>query len=475
MTAQVWRRIMLVGLALGLALMVGGPAGTPDDPRLAGSARSERNGWVHVRLSGPPEQVGFQHGYLLAREITDALDAVRHYLKHATGKDWAFYRKAAEDLFWPAMDDEYRREIDGMAAGLAARGRKIGRQDLVALNGWIELALYYVPWLKRQQGQALSVLRNTAPANCSAFIATGDYTRDGLIVMGHNAWVDYLIGQRWNVIMDLTPQRGHRLFMDAFPGFIHSGDDFVINGAGLMVTETTISQFIGFDPKGVPEFNRARKAVQYAGDIDEWVRLMREGNNGAYANDWLIGDRKTGEIARLELGLKHTPVWRTKNGYYVGSNFASDPQVIADETTGFKPDDPSHSANARRARWEQLMEQHKGKIDVELAKQMEADHYDTFRRQEAPSANTLCGHADLDPRGCPEWEWEPFYAAGAVQGKVTDSRLAERLEFWAIMGHPCGRSFQAKSYLANHPAFKWQRKYLRDIPSQAWARFAAGR
>ena len=34
-----------------------------------------------------------------------------------------------------------------------------------------------------------------------------------------------------------------------------------------------------------------------------YVKIMLDGNNGGYANDWLLGDRKTGEIARFELGL----------------------------------------------------------------------------------------------------------------------------------------------------------------------------
>jgi hypothetical protein len=32
---------------------------------------------------------------------------------------------------------------------------------------------------------------------------------------------------------------------------------------------------------------------------------MIKNNNGAYANSWLVGDVKSGEIARMELGLKH--------------------------------------------------------------------------------------------------------------------------------------------------------------------------
>ncbi len=49
--------------------------------------------------------------------------------------------------------------------------------------------------------------------------------------------------------------------------------------------------------------------MQYASSIDEYVSIIKEGNNGGYANDWLVGDRKTGEIAYLELGLrKHSVV-----------------------------------------------------------------------------------------------------------------------------------------------------------------------
>src|SRR5208283_5525272 len=122
--------------------------------------------------------------------------------------------------------------------------------------------------------------------------------------------------------------------------------------SGLMVTETTITGFSLFDPNGKPEFVRARKAMQYAGSIDEYVKIMLDGNNGGYANDWLLADRKTGEIARFELGLLHNRLWRTKDGYYAGSNFPSDPDVLKDETT-FDPSNVAASANARHIRWDE--------------------------------------------------------------------------------------------------------------------------
>jgi hypothetical protein len=54
----------------------------------------------------------------------------------------------------------------------------------------------------------------------------------------------------------------------------------------MMITETTITQFEGWDPNAKPEFMRSRKALQYANNIDDYVRIIKEGNNGEYANDW---------------------------------------------------------------------------------------------------------------------------------------------------------------------------------------------
>ena len=48
---------------------------------------------------------------------------------------------------------------------------------------------------------------------------------------------------------------------------------------------------------------RARKGMQYSNSIDDYARIMQKGNNGGYANNWLIADRKTNEVADLELGL----------------------------------------------------------------------------------------------------------------------------------------------------------------------------
>jgi hypothetical protein len=267
--------------------------------------------------------------------------------------------------------------------------------------------------------------------------------------------------------------------MDGFPGVIVSDDDFGVNSAGIMITETTITQFEGWDPNGKPEFMRSRKALQYANNIDDYVRIIKEGNNGGYANDWLIGDRKTGEIAYLELGLKNTPLWRTKDGYFVSSNFARDPKLTKEETT-FDSNDASSSPNARHMRWEELMKQAKGKIDVAMAEQFLSDHADSFENTASSTEKlqsnerSLCGHVDVSPRGVKEWAWDAYNPGGAVQGKATDSAMAAKMTFVARAGHPCGADFLAEPFLEHHPEYSWQKPLLRDMKAGPWTVFAAG-
>jgi hypothetical protein len=449
------------------------PPNASKDPRLAGAYTFERGGWTYVHLEGSPEQIGFQHGYLLGPQIADALHVFRVEDEHGTKRDWQFFRDASQKMFWPHIDAEYQAELKGIAEGAQARGIRVDVWDIVALNGTMELSEYYVPWLDKKQ-HALNAPSIHAPGNCSAFIATGSWTKDGKIVIAHNNWSSYAEGSRWTMMFDIKPARGHRILQDGVPGVITSNDDFGLNDAGIMITETTISRFQGWNENGIPEFVRSRKALQYANSIDDYAATMIAGNNGGYANDWLVGDRKTGEIAYLELGLQHTPIWRTKDGYYVSSNFPRDASLIKDETDGWNANDLSASANARHARWEQEMKAHRGQIDVEMAEKFLGDHEDVFTHQQNADQRTLCGHVDAAKEGVPQWDMGPYNPFGAVQGKVTDSDLAGKMTMEAHAGHPCGEDFLAKPFLAAHPEYAWQAPILRDMKSGPWTQFASG-
>ena len=461
---------MIRSLLCSIALLIS-CANAQTDPRLAGASRTEQDGWVVLHLRGTPSQIGFQHGYLESVEIDEALHMFPSFLKGLTEKEWSFYREKAKELFWPKVPKEYRDEITGIVDGLAARGKHYDVYDLTALNGWMELAWYYVPWLANQA--KADSMNNRAPGNCSAMIATGSYTTDGRIVMAHNSWVDYIVGERWNLALDILPAEGHRIMMDAFPGCIQSGDDFAMNDAGIVITETTITGFKGFRWTGTPEFVRARLSEQYSSSIDEFVRLISEDNNGAYSNTWLVGDLKTNEIAKLDLGMKHQHLWRSKDTIYVGSNFGTDETMLREETT-FNVSDPNNSPNARRTRWAQIVQKERGTFDAEKAMAAMGDHLDANAGKAMNNRCVLCGHADEDPLGIPEWSNPPFYPTGAVNGKATTAALAREMKFWARMGHPCGRTFSAQPFLKQHPEYAWMNPYLKDMPAFPWTLLAAG-
>jgi len=442
------------------------------DPCLKKAFRQpERNGWIFVHLQGSHRQIGFQHGYLLSHEIHEAFAAIKLELTHETNRDWAFFRDVAQNILWPHVEREYQEELQGIVEGLNAKNVAMDIWDVAAMNAFLEMFTYADSLAKPGKPANSSALPVMAE-RCSAFVATGSYTKDGRVVIGHNAWTYYLDGQHWNIIYDIVPEKGYRILMDGVPGLIHSGDDFGMNSAGILITETSISGYSGWASEGIPEFVRARKAMQYSASIDDFDRIMRTGNNGGYANNWLVADRKNNEIASLELGLKNVTLLRSNDGYFCGANFPVNKNLIQEETH-FDPSNLSLSANARRVRWEELMAEFRGKIDVAAGKKFLSDHWDTFEKKESPSERTLCGHVDLSPRGM--GSSGPYGPFGVAQAKISDAAMAERMSLMGAVGSPCGIDFKAVPHLRLHPEFNWQRDLLQDINSHPWTLFAVAK
>jgi len=416
-------------------------ASTLNPTRLAAAKRTDSAGWIQLHLEGSPRDIGYQYGSLAAAEIDDAHRARISQLDKV--HDWPYYRETAKKLFWDKVDPEYQQEMAGQAEGLQAKGFKYDVWDVLAYNANIEIADYYIPW---ERSHKTGKLESGAKCSCSAFVATGSYTKDGKIVMGHNLWWDYLMGERANVILDVTPQKGEHFVMDAFAGFIHSGTDFAMNAAGIGLEETTISGFAGFDPSGIPEFVRMRKAIQYSKSLEDVVKIFEKGNNGGYANTWLIADTNQNRIGKLELGLKNVMIQTTTDGYYVGSNFPESPKLIAEEVPGGWDADPkTNGCETRRARWNTLLTQNKGKVDEEMGKTFLADTVNEIDGTTGGSDSTLCGKGGF---------------GGACNTKVLSTASIKKWQFWARMGVSDGseKKFNSKS------------PFLKDMKSEPWIR-----
>lgn len=434
--------------------------------------RYEENGWIYLHIEGQPYERGFQHGYLLAQEISDIKRSLQYLTYWNTGKEWQFFVNASERLFVPYMDWESLDEIHGIADGAQAAGVNVSWQEILAWNGYEELIDYW--WPNEKSGKYADGEADDKD-HCSAFIATGNATKDGRIVMAHNSWNDFEFGQFSNLILDIAPSKGHRIFMQSVPGYIDSFSDFFVTDAGLIGTETTIGGFSLYDPNEAPEFFRVRKAMQYSDNLDQFIEMMKKNNNGGYANTWLLGDVNTGEIMRFELGLQFYNVTRTKDGSFIGFNAPLDPRIRNLECSNTGYADIRRHQGARQVRLAELMDEHYGKIDVDVAKTILADHHDVYLNKTNPCSRTVDGHYELDAREYMSQPGRPlpFQPRGTVDGKVMDSNMARDMAFWAIWGNSAGMPFNATEFLEEHIQWSHLNGYLKDRPSQPWTLFEA--
>jgi hypothetical protein len=412
----------------------------------------------------------------------------------------------------PLIPQEQLDEMSGVAAGLTKAGVPRTLDQIIGWNAWMEMTGYWWPTVASQyQGAApgahepagTTPAPTTAPASsapssapapsaptaasggsqgmskakshCSAFIATGSATADGRIVIGHESFTEFWNGQYMNVIMDITPAEGHRMVYQTSPGWISSMTDFWVTEGGLVIVETTIVGFVGYDTTKTPEYARSRRASQYASSIDEWVDLIDADNNGGYANSWLIGDIETNEIAKYEQGLIYQNFQRKSDGWYFGDNAPDDPRIRNLESSDVGYNDIRQQTGARRTRWPQLLTQYEGTIDAQTGQRILGDTYDVYLGRIEPSSRTISAHYDTDPQpfvSDPNAVWnEPFYPAGSVDGKVTTAEAAESMSMWGIFGRADGLAFDAEEFLRIHPQWAWEEGYLKSRPSQPWTHF----
>ena len=275
--SEIMTRIAGLLLLLAAGLSAAPPARAPEtDSRLRKSfRRPDNNGWTFVRLEGSPSEIGYQHGYLLASEIADTHKTIVLSLTHDSSKDYAFFRNAAEKVLWPHIEGQYREELKGIVEGLHAKNVPLDIWDVVTLNAFLELTPYYTGWYDKQH--KLTSSKKPVPEHCSAFVATGSYTTDG---GRHRAQMDGLHGGRAGQSCSTSSRKRPSLLMDGFPGR-STAATISASIPRESSSRKPLFEFSGYDPKGIPEFVRARKAMQYSSSIDDFARIMKEATTAA--------------------------------------------------------------------------------------------------------------------------------------------------------------------------------------------------
>jgi Phospholipase B/S-layer like family, C-terminal region len=442
-----WVKALIFGVVIQVILTCGFPiplwaAEFIPDPhaiqQLTPAYRYPRAGWNIVHIEGKPADRGMQHGKLLAPEIAAYVRAVASFYEpKSPAIAWKQIRTLTNTIFLRSYSPEQLTEMQGIADGASAAGaqfdnRPIDLIDIVALNSSNELeslnsALDATP--TGLEGIPSLINQTESPANipaskrqtpkrqhCSAFAAVGSATKDGKIVFGHITMFDLYPANFYNIWLDVQPQQGHHFVMQTFPGGIHSGMDYIINDAGIAISETTLDQ-TRFNFQGSSLASRIRQASQYADSIEQAAKILSDNGNGLSTSEWILADLKRNEIALLTLGTQEYHLYRSsKNewiagttGFYWSDNNNKD-QSVRLETVPSMEARPSALAtfvpSKRDTIWLQMYDQYKGKIDLDFARQV-------LTKPELVSVI-------------------------AVDAKYTNTDLGLKFKNWATFGPPIG-------------------------------------
>jgi hypothetical protein len=431
----------------------------------------DKNGWKFISINGKPKERGYAYGYFCAKDFIEIKKMLDFLSFEAYGYKWDFFVKKISSDFKELTKRDFNElyeEMEGITEGCIANGCDTTIEEIISWNFYCSIPYWYSLMSDSRPGK-----EGGAKDKCSAFIAVGDWTEDGKIVCAHNSFADYIDGQWANVVLDLKPESGNRFIMQTSPCWIWSGTDFFVTSKGIIGTETTIGGFFPYEKK-YPIGYRIRKAMQYGNTLDEYCEILLKENSGDYANSWLFGDINTNEILRIELGLKYHNIERTKNGFFIGFNSVYDERIRNFECINSGFYDVRRHQGARLVRLGDLMDEYKGKINIEVAKKIIADHYDVYlEKDNNPCSRTVCSHYDLDSREYMSQQDrpKPYSPHGAVDGFVCDSNLAKNMSIIGRYGNSCGIPFNSAEFFKKHRQYYKFAPYVKDRPSQPWTEF----
>ena len=433
----------------------------------------QKNGWKYISIKGKPKERGYAYGYLCAEDFKEIQKMLKFLMFEAYGMKWEYFIDEISRDFKEMTEkdfNEFYEEMEGIVEGCNGNGCKTTIDEIIAWNFYCSIPYWYSTKSESRVGK-----EGGSSDRCSAFMAVGDWTEDGKIVCAHNSFTDYIDGQYSNIILDLNPENGHRFIMQTSPCWIWSGTDFFVTAKGIIGTETTIGGFIPYE-KRYPIGYRIRQAMQYGNSLDEYCEILLKENSGDYASSWLFGDINSNEILRIELGLKYHNIERTKNGFFIGFNAPYDERIrnLEVQDSGFY--DVRRHQGARLVRLSDLMDEHKGKLNIEVAQKIIADHYDVYlSKEDNPCSRTVCSHYDLDAREymSDPSRPKPFAPHGVVDGIVCDTNLAKKMSFIGRFGNSCGIPFIKDEFCKKHRQYYKFCPYLKDRPTEPWTEFSS--
>ncbi len=293
----------------------------------AGGSLREVNGYRVLSVAGTPEEMGRQHGTMLAEDV----------------------RRVVRDVI---VEGEGAWDLDGLLAGAMAMERHLPaefRAELHALAAAAEVdyaqlvALQLFGDVRRAQG-------------CTSYAVFGHATATGECLIGRNMdYWDHGASAYGAILLHARPDRGHAFLTCSWAGIINGWTS--LNDAGVFCSNNS-----GYGRRdtldGVSTCFMVRKVAQYAGSVEEGIAIVRD-TPRAIGTILLIAGGDPPDAAICEYDHDELVVRRATDGYVVADN--------SFQRLGVAPDEVAEpSAWSRAGTLLRLIRAHHGRLDRTL-------------------------------------------------------------------------------------------------------------
>jgi isopenicillin-N N-acyltransferase-like protein len=343
-----------------------------------------------VEVGGNPYEIGFQYG-TACPEIGKMLDITYQVFG---GKDKAGILASKYIPLYLPFAEKYAPEIIDEMKGMAA-GSKVDFKDIFFLNITYEIS---VP----------SVM------GCTSFAIAGEATSNGDTIAGQN--FDYLTMWEDNmVLLKIRPTHGSDILALAPAGCLGL---IGLNSAGISLNLNLLRNKDSLTPNGgVPAHIIARKVLT-SENIGEAIGIIASADMRSAKNYLLASEQ--GDIVDLEVTLDDVDVHYPEEGILAHANCYKTARFrSADLAPVYVPD-----SYIRCQRLFELMKNHRGRLSVDIMKQLLQDHNN--------HPNSICRHPD--PRA-------PLPMGRMMKTLISIIGCPKERKAYIALGNPCENEY----------------------------------
>lgn len=336
--------------------------------------REDVDGVRVVHLQGTPHEMGIQHGRLLAEEI-------HGLIKYFFEEKGTLFGASVEDIRKSAVimekfiPERYKEEMRGVAEGAGVEYEKV-------LYANVFLDVVSAHWV------------GVGP-NCSNFVALPGATKDNNVIHGRNLeWTDDPKVAAMNTVFFYTPSDGIPFAALGWPAIV--GTLTGMNGEQISMGEmTSISSDASL--QGIPIMIQLRMLLETSKNLDDAYKALAD-NPRTTGYNVVVADGKTGDAFVAEQNAKSIYRAGPTDGCVFHTNHYTNPKMKETQMKYLYVFDNGKKSDTfyRYDRYEQLLKENRGKIDVQTAESILSDKFDPIAQKVSGDLNnTICSSNTL--------------------------------------------------------------------------------